>query len=165
MTAAAQNTPLAAADNERPMLAALGRAMQDGRRPALRLVAADGAELPLPGTVVELLRQVVSALAAGQVVSLVPLHKELTTQEAADLLNMSRPHFIRLLDDGAIPYARMPLGEKRKSSHRRIRFADVMAYKARRDVEREDALDAMAQLGQELGLYSDDDDGGDAGKA
>ena len=151
MAITAHNDPLAAAESEQPLLRAVGKIMQQDRAPALKLIASNGAEFVLPATVLALLKQVIGALAEGQVVSLVPLHKELTTQEAADLLNMSRPYLIKLLDQGALPYSKL-------FSHRRIRFADLMAYKSRRDVERENALDSMAQLNQELGLYNDDGD-------
>ncbi len=154
MVITAHNDPLAAAESEQPLLRAIGKVMQQDRAPALKLIASNGAEFVLPATVLALLKQVIGALAEGQVVSLVPLHKELTTQEAADLLNMSRPYLIKLLDQGALPYSKL-------SSHRRIRFADLMAYKSRRDVERENALDSMAQLNQELGLYNDDGDDAD----
>jgi excisionase family DNA binding protein len=151
MTLTAERTPVAAAESEQPILRAVGRVMQQDRAPALKLIASNGAEFILPPSVLRLFQQVVDALAQGQVVSLVPLHKELTTQEAADLLNVSRPYLIKLLDQGALPYSKL-------SSHRRIRFADLMVYKLERDAQREHALDAMAQLNQELGLYSDDTD-------
>ena len=154
MVLTAHNTPLAATESEQPLLRAIGKVMQQDRAPALKLIASNGAEFLLPSTVLALLGQVIGALAEGQVVSLVPLHKELTTQEAADLLNMSRPYFIKLLDQGALPYSKL-------SSHRRVRFADLMAYKSRRDAECEKALDSMAQLNQELGLYNDDGDAAD----
>src|SRR4051812_9301871 len=103
----AERVPIAAAEHEQPMLRAVGQVMQKDRSPCLKLVASNGREFVLPPSVVHLLRQVVGALAEGQVVSLVPLHKELTTQEAADLLNVSRPYLIRLLNKGALPYSKL----------------------------------------------------------
>ena len=151
MAFTAKRTPIAAAESEQPLLRAVDRVMGEDRSPSLKLIASNGAEFLLPASVVRLMHQVVGALAEGQVVCLVPLHRELTTQEAADLLNVSRPYLIKLLDEGVLPYSKL-------SRHRRIRFADVMAYKERRDADATRALDAMVQLSQELGLYDDDDD-------
>ncbi|HEY7832450.1 MAG TPA: helix-turn-helix domain-containing protein [Ktedonobacterales bacterium] len=75
-----------------------------------------------------------------------PLNKELTTQEAADLLNVSRPFLIKLLEQGGVPFAKT-------GSHRRIRFSDLMAYKHRRDADRQRALARLTQMSQEVGLY------------
>jgi excisionase family DNA binding protein len=71
----------------------------------------------------------------------------LTTQQACDLLNVSHPYLIRLLDQGAIPHTRT-------GAHRRIRAADVLAYMRRRDAERGEALDALSRMSQEFGLYT-----------
>lgn len=111
-----------------------------------KLVGAQGEELALPESVVALLRQVVHQLVRHKVVTIVPLNRELTTTEAADLLNVSRPYLIRLLDQGAIPYTRT-------GTHRRIRFDHLMRYKAERDAAREQALDELTRLNQEMGLY------------
>jgi excisionase family DNA binding protein len=70
----------------------------------------------------------------------------LTTQQAADFLNVSRPYFIRLLEQGAIPHTKT-------GSHRRVRLDDVLAYKRQRDAERRRALDDLVALSQEMGLY------------
>ena len=69
-----------------------------------------------------------------------------TTQEAADLLNVSRPHLIKLLEEGAINFERV-------GTHRRIRFEDLMEYKHKRDNERRKALKKLTQMAQEAGLY------------
>lgn len=116
------------------------------REATFRLVAPDGREVILPGSVVRLLHDIVHYLAKDRVVSIVPMHKQLTTQQAADLLNVSRPHLISLLDRGEIPYTR-------PSKHRRLKFSDVMTYKQRRDAEEETALDDLARFSQDLGLY------------
>lgn len=96
---------------------------------AAQLLAPDGTRIDLPASVYTVLQRVVPVLAAGSAVGLIPLHKELTTQQAADLLNVSRPFLIKLLEQGEIPYTR-------PGAHRRIRLSDVLAYKQRRDVER-----------------------------
>ncbi len=114
--------------------------------PVFRLTAPDGRGVELPLSVVRLLHDLVHHLAHDRAVSIVPLHKELTTQQAADLLNVSRPHLISLLERGELPYTR-------PGKHRRIKFSDVMEYKHRRDQSEKEALDELAQLSQDLGLY------------
>jgi excisionase family DNA binding protein len=84
-------------------------------------------------------------LAAGNAVRVVPVRAELTTQEAADLLNVSRPHFIKLLETHALPY-------HRTGKHRRIRFDDLMKFEVERDQASERAMSELAQQAQELKL-------------
>lgn len=99
----------------------------------------------LPGSVMRLLLDVLAELAEGNAVRVVPVHAELTTQEAADLLNVSRPHVVKLLEAGQIPF-------HRTGRHRRVRFADLMAFKAQRERDSHAALERLAQQAQELGL-------------
>ena len=82
---------------------------------------------------------------ARNAVTLIPVHAELTTQEAADMLNISRPSLIQLLDEGKIEYLRV-------GTHCRVRFEAVMAYKRRTDAERRAVLAELAAYDQELGL-------------
>ena len=77
-----------------------------------------------------------------------PVHMELTTQEAADLLNVSRQYLVRLLEDGAMPFTKT-------GTHRRIRFGDLMAYKRARDATRRQGLKRLTRLSEELGLYDE----------
>ncbi len=112
----------------------------------IRLVVDDTREpLVVPRGAVELLARILAHMAAGQGVSVVPAHAELTTQQAADLLNVSRPFLVGLLDDDEIEYRRV-------GKHRRIKAQSLMAYMARDDQERREAADELTRLNQEMGL-------------
>ncbi|QJX01958.1 helix-turn-helix domain-containing protein [Alcanivorax sp. IO_7] len=121
----------------RPGAAAEGPPRQDRAR-----VRMDDIDLVLPRHALELLRNILTEMAQGNAVTLMPVHAEVTTQEAANLLNVSRPHLVKLLEEGAIPFTRV-------GTHRRIRFQDVMAYRAARATESEAALQALADQAQE----------------
>ncbi|NWD22289.1 helix-turn-helix domain-containing protein [Pseudomonas yamanorum] len=101
--------------------------------------------LVLPTSALRLLVDILGELAIGNAVKVVPVHAELTSQEAADLLNVSRPHLVKMLEEGAIPFTKT-------GRHRRIRFSDLMAFKQRREDESQEAMDALAQQAQELGM-------------
>jgi excisionase family DNA binding protein len=142
---------IAAPEEERAALRTVGRFLEqaaDGNGVPPQLVGPDGNTVPLPASALRLLRAVVRHLAQGQALSLVPIDKALTTQEAADLLNVSRPHLVKLLEQGDIPYTKT-------GTHRRIRFADLMTYKAQRDAQRAEALTELTRLSQEIGLYDE----------
>ncbi|WP_426204986.1 helix-turn-helix domain-containing protein [Pseudomonas sp. TWP3-1] len=100
-------------------------------------------KVELPTTALRLLIDILSALAEGNAVKVVPVHAELTTQEAADLLNVSRPHLIKLLESGELSY-------HKTGKHRRVRFADLMDYKTRRDTASEEAMTLLAEQAQAL---------------
>jgi excisionase family DNA binding protein len=114
----------------------------------LKLVGSDGREVMLPPSMLRLMHTLARLLASGQAVALVPAHKQLTTQQAADILNVSRPYLVQLLDRGEIPYTR-------KTKHRRIRFDDLMAYKRQRDAERFQGLRELTQMSEALGFYDE----------
>ena len=97
----------------------------------------------LPTSALRLLADILAALAEGNAVKVVPVHAELTTQEAADLLNVSRPHMIKLLESGEISH-------HKTGKHRRVRFADLMNYKDRRDTASEQAMALLAEQAQAL---------------
>jgi excisionase family DNA binding protein len=99
----------------------------------------------LPSSAVQLMIEVLTQLGQGNSVNITPIHAELTTQEAADLLNMSRPTFIKLLDEGILPHTR-------SGNRRKVAFVDVMSYKQSLDEKRQSALDELSSLDQELGL-------------
>ena len=102
--------------------------------------------LVLPRATVTLFAHILAQLAEGRGVSIVPSQAELTTQQAADLLNVSRPFLIGLLDKGRIPHRKV-------GRHRRITLSDLMEYKRLDDAERRKAADELSELSQELGLY------------
>ena len=116
-----------------------------GRPRSAFLVSAEGARLTLPARVFDILARVVEEMARGNVVSIVPVHHELTTQETADLLNVSRPHVVKLLENGEIPFHLV-------GTHRRVRFDDVMAYREKRTAKRRTALRELAEENAKLGL-------------
>jgi len=114
----------------------------------IQLVVADEPQerLVVPRGAVELLARILAYMAAGQGVSVVPSHAELTTQQAAELLNVSRPFLIGLLDGGEIEYRKV-------GKHRRIQAQSLLAYMARDDQKRREAADELARLDQELGPH------------
>jgi excisionase family DNA binding protein len=116
------------------------------------IVAPDGTILRLPPAVYEVLAQVITAMRAGRAVTVAPIPKRMTTQEAADFLGVSRPTFVKLLDEGKIPF-------EQPISHRRVKLVDVLAYQKRRKVERSAALQELVRLSEELGLYDDELEG------
>ncbi len=101
--------------------------------------------LTLPRAATRLLSVVLTEMAAGNAVTLIPVHAEMTTQEAADYLNVSRPFLVGLLEAGEIPYRKV-------GSRRRVQFRDIKAYKDKTDREREKVLDALAAQAQDLGM-------------
>jgi excisionase family DNA binding protein len=124
----------------------------DGLKPAsldLELEGGLRASVPIPAAVLELLQGILVQMAQGNAVTLVPVHAELTSQQAADLLNVSRPFLIERLEQGEIPFRKV-------GTHRRIRLSDLMAYKHAIDQQRATALDELAAQAQaqaqELGL-------------
>ena len=110
------------------------------------LVDADGQPVAVPEQLVVVLRAVVDELRAGRGVSVASLHAELTTAEAAELLAVSRPYLVKLLEGGAIPFRKV-------GTHRRVRLVDVLAYRDRQDARSRQALDELTSHAEELGLY------------
>ncbi len=92
----------------------------------------------LPTSALRLLVDILSELADGNAVKVVPIHAQLTTQEAADLLNVSRPHLVKLLESGALQF-------HKAGKHRRVRFSDLMAYKAAQAKSSAAALDEQCR--------------------
>ena len=101
--------------------------------------------LELPSGAVVLLMEILEAMAAGRGLTLIPENAELTSVQAADVLNVSRPFLIKLLEDNVLPHRKV-------GKHRRVRMEDVMAYKAKIDRDREAVLDQLAREGQEQSM-------------
>src|SRR5256885_9439419 len=119
-------------------LARFARGLAEVRAPTrARLVGPDGSEIEIPEDLYGVLRDVVEALSQGLAISIAPHNTMLTTQEAADLLNISRPTLIRLLTEGEIPHSM-------RGRHRRVLLRDVLDYSERNRTERRAALDQMA---------------------
>ena len=101
--------------------------------------------ITLPPAAAKLLIDGLAELAKGNEVRMLPVHAELTTQEASELLNLSRPYVVRLLDGGKIPSYKV-------GTHRRVRLDDVLAYKRELDADRLDALKKLVAEAQELDM-------------
>jgi len=112
----------------------------------VRLIFTDGQEFIFPESLAKMFCDMVQAVASGQTISIVPSDKELTTQTASELLKVSRPFLIKLLNQGEIPFTKV-------GSHRRIRFQDIMEYKKDRDTQRNALLDELTQMNLEAGCY------------
>jgi excisionase family DNA binding protein len=99
----------------------------------------------IPVAALRLLNSILTEMAKGNAVTLIPVHAELTTQQAADILNVSRPFLIEQLEKGVIPYRKV-------GTHRRVKHDDLMEYKRTMDHNRLKALDELSTIDQELGL-------------
>lgn len=147
-------TPVKAPPDQHEAVAALssllGQVAHARRRRAAkcRLVGPDGESIPLPESVFYVLVRVAEVLARGDAITVVPVGKEITTQQAADLLNVSRQYLVRLLNEKRIPYTKT-------GKHRRLRIEDVLAFKEGRDAERRAALAELTQISQDSGGYSE----------
>lgn len=125
---------------------ALSRYAREKRPLTVQVTDAERDEpIELPAGAVSLLMDILEAMAAGRGITLIPENAELTTVEAADILNVSRPFLIKLLEEKVLPFRLV-------GKHRRIRMEDVMAYKARIDRDREAVLDQLAAEAQREGM-------------
>jgi len=141
-------TPIAAPEAEAAAVLQLRdfmAAKPAGERHHASLRSPDGHQLEIPNSIYRVLVAAVAAMAQGNAVSIVPVHHELTTQQAAELLGVSRPHLVKLVDAGEIPH-------HKTGSHRRIYFEDLMRYRDVRDAQRAAALRELTRKSAEYGL-------------
>jgi excisionase family DNA binding protein len=130
-------------------LSALRDRGRQAAAPRPRLTGPDGRSVELPEPMFEVLLQVAVAMQAGLAVTVAPHHLLLSTQEAADLLRISRTTLVRLLETGAIPF-------EKPSRHRRVRLNDLLEYRRRQRSAAELALADMIADTERLGLYDAD---------
>lgn len=147
-TATLEREPVIAAPREHEQLAKVERALEASPSTSASLIGPDGVTTELPASLYQVLLQAVRELAIGNGVSILPAAMELTTQRAADLLNVSRPYLIKLLEQGELPYRKV-------GTHRRIQLADLLVYRAKRDQARRQILDELTRDAEEFGMYEE----------
>jgi excisionase family DNA binding protein len=134
-------SPISAGSGESNKVVELRDALSR-RRPAAHehayLKSPDGETTEIPASIYEVLARVAEDMAQGHSIVIVPVGHELTTQEAADLLNVSRPHLVKLLESGEIDF-------HLAGTHRRVIFEHLMTYRDRRDQARRETLDELAR--------------------
>jgi excisionase family DNA binding protein len=140
-----ERDPVALDETDSELAASASRALARAKNSMFKVTLDDGTELALPKSVQELLVKILTEVSHGNMVNLVPVHAELSTQEAANLLNVSRPHLVKLLEQGDIPH-------HKAGSHRRIKYTDLRDYQIRQEEIRESAMAELAEQAQELGL-------------
>lgn len=144
-----QQEPIAAPEAERPAIDAIEQFLEEHSADSVCLSDAAGQPVPLPDSARRVLAAAVHELARDRAVAIVPVHRELTTQQAADLLNVSRQYLVRLLERGDLPFTRT-------GTHRRIRLDDVLRYREERGKRRREGLKRLTRLSEELGLYDEE---------
>ena len=130
-------------------LSALRDRGREADNPRPRLIGPDGRSVELPEPMFEVLLQVAAAMRAGLAVTVAPHHLTLSTQEAADLLRISRTTLVRLLENGAIPF-------EKPSRHRKVRLDDLLEYRRQQRSQAERAFADMVADTERLGLYDAD---------
>jgi excisionase family DNA binding protein len=135
--------PISIPETQEAQIRDLRRLIQRGNA---KLVGPGGQEIAIPEPVHDLLLIILKNLQVGKAVSIVPEHQQLTTQRAANILGVSRPFLVRLLEIGDMPFHMV-------GSHRRIYLRDLLDYKRRRDAARHQAINNMARAEMEAGTY------------
>lgn len=159
MTAAAKITtkrgrqkPDRTASVDRAVAARLATALRPdaSRGPHVQVIDRDGHRIDLPDTLAAVVARAASLMSEGHKVSVIADDEMLTTQAAAERLNVSRQYVVRLVDHGVLPSIKV-------GTHRRLRLVDVLTYKGQRDTDRDAALDRLAVLSEDAGGYQLDD--------
>ena len=146
--ATGEHALITATEEERSVLTRIEGLLDNQEQQPRLLVGPNDELIPLPPSLVRLLRQSVPLLMESRAVTVMPYNEELTTQQAADLLNVSRPYLIKLLEQGEVPFTRV-------GTHRRIRFSELLEYKRRRDAVRRQALADLTRMSREMGLLDE----------
>jgi excisionase family DNA binding protein len=146
-------TPVAAPPDQRAEVAAIFRLLDRAghvrkQRSACKLVGPSGEAISIPESVFYVLERVAEVMARGDSITVVPVGQEMTTQQAGDMLNVSRQYLVRLLNEGHISYTKT-------GKHRRVRIEDVLAFKEQRDRERKAGLDELTRMSEEFGGYDE----------
>jgi excisionase family DNA binding protein len=136
----------AALETLKALSTSIGPSVKEAVRLQFRNRTGASQNVPLPPLALKLLIEILKQTASGNAVSIVPLRKEVTTHEAAEILNVSRPFVIGLLEKGEIPFRKV-------GTHRRIPLAALLEYKRQTDAIRDEALEFLAAQAQELKLY------------
>lgn len=130
-----------AASSGRILAACTGK----GDQTTLRLID-DNKDITVPIKAIHMLADILNQMALGNAISIIPIHAELTTQQAADFLNVSRPYLIsNVLDAGLLPF-------HMAGNRRKIYFKDIMEYKAKKKAENRKTMAELAKLSQEMNL-------------
>ena len=122
----------------------LAACIGQGSSARLRVIDGDG-EIEVPVVALRMLVDILANMAEGNAISLVPIHAELTTQQAADFLGVSRPFLVGIVERGEIPHHKV-------GTHRRLYFRDLLEYRKQRMGQSQAALEALAGQAQKLGL-------------
>ena len=110
------------------------------------MLKSDGQEIEIPSIVTKILYEIIAILSKGGALTIIPMEKELTTQQAADILNVSRPFLVNLLENGEIPF-------HKTGTHRKILMKDLREYKEQINKNRTNKINEIINLSQEYGLY------------
>jgi excisionase family DNA binding protein len=143
-----QAEPIFPNQAEHAILGSIEQALLPGGDGKAHLVGPDGDSIDLPESLFAVLRRAVHELRLGNGISILPVGAELTTREAAEILNVSRPFLIKLLEGRKMPFRKV-------GAHRRVRLSDLLAYKRRQEEERRKVLKELAEEAEEFGFYDD----------
>lgn len=144
----AGDEPIFPDQTERALLGSIEQALFRPDDSRARLVSPDGESIDLPPSLFAVLRKALHELRLGNGIAILPIGAQLTTREASELLNVSRPFLIKLLDERQIPHRKV-------GTHRRVRLDDLLSYKGRQDRERREVLRELAEEAEEFGFYDE----------